>query len=106
MSPFLLAILTSGLITWVKEYESAVEQISFVDNHGWVATACNMNQVVMNHERCVGQDMEWATGQGLQFLTTEMEVALLIRRRGHKTHHCPKLTAKLGVRDEFIQFDK
>jgi len=100
VSPILCAIYTSGLITWVKEYESA-KGLSFVDDLGWVATGTNVNQVVTKLEECTSKRIEWASRRGLQFDTAQTEAALFTRRRGHKKHLQLKLTAKIRVGDGF-----
>jgi hypothetical protein len=105
VSPILFAIYTSGLIKWVEEYVSA-KGLSFVDDLGWVATGSNVNQVVTILERCAAKSIEWATRRGLQFDTAIPEAAQFTRRRGHKKHLRPKLTAKIRVGDGFIRFNR
>jgi len=105
VSPILFAIYTSGLIKWVEDYVSA-EGLSFVDDLGWVATGSDVNQVVTILERCAAKSIEWASRRGLQFDTAKMEAALFSRRRGHKKHLQPKLTAKIMVGDGFIRFNR
>jgi len=43
VSPIVFAIYTSGLIKSVEEYVSAVEELSFVEDIGWVATGNDVN---------------------------------------------------------------
>jgi len=102
ISPILLAIYTSGLINWVEEYISA-KGLSVVHDLGWVATGSNVNQVVTKLEQCAAKSIEWASRWGLQFDTVETEAALFSRRRGHRKHLLPKLSAKITVGDGFIR---
>ena len=46
--------------------------------------------------------MQWASRRDLQFDTAKTEAALFTRRRGHKMHLRPKLTAKIKVGDSFV----
>ena len=80
--------------------------MSFVDDLGWVGTGSDVNQVVTILERCAAKSIEWASRQGLQFDTAKTEAALFTRRRGHKKHLRPKLTAKIRVGDGFIRFNR
>jgi hypothetical protein len=98
-------INTSGLIKWVEEYASAKE-LSVVDDLGWVATGSDVNLVITILERCAAKSIEWASRRGLQFDTATTEGALFTRRRGHKKHLRPKLSAKNRVGDGFIRFNR
>jgi len=80
VSPFLFAIYTSGLIKWVEEYVSAAKGLSFVDDHGWVATGRDVNQGITTLERWAAKSIEWASRRGLQFDTAKSEAALFTRR--------------------------
>jgi len=106
VSPILFAIYNSGLIKWVEQYVSEAKGLSFVDVLGWVATGSDVNQVVMILERCAVKSIEWAGRRGLQFDTAKMAAALFTRRRGHKKHLRPKLTAKIKLCDGFIWFNR
>jgi hypothetical protein len=77
-----------------------------VDDLGWVATGSDVNQVVMILERCAAKSIEWAGRRGLQFDTAKMEAAQFTRRRGHKKHLRPILTAEIRVGTCFIQFNR
>jgi len=101
VSPILFAIHTAGLIKWVEERVQA-EGLSYVDDLGWVATGKEVNQVVEKLEACAAESIEWASRRYLQFDTAKTEVALFTRRRGHKKHLQPKLTAKIKVGDGFV----
>jgi len=102
VSPILFTIYTSALIKWVKEYVSEAEGLSIVDNVGWVATGSNVNHVVSILQRCAAKSIKCASRQGLQFNTAKTEAALFTRRRGHRKHCRPKLTAKIRVGNGFI----
>jgi len=104
-SPILFAIYTSGLIKSVEEYVSEAEGLSFVDDLGWVATGNDVNHVVSILERCAAKTIEWAGRRGLQFDTAKTEAALFTRRRGHRKHLRPKLTAKIRVGNGSIRFN-
>jgi len=106
VSPILFAIYTSGLIKWVEENVSEAEGLYLVDDLGWVATGNDVNQVVTILQRCAAVSMEWAIGRGLQFDTARTEAALFTRRRGHKRHLRPELTAKIKVGEVFIWFNR
>ena len=58
LSPTLFAIYTSRLIKWEEEYVSDAEGLSFVDDHGWVATGNDVNHVVSILERCAPKSIE------------------------------------------------
>jgi len=105
VSPILFAIYTSGLIKWVEEYVSEAEGLFFVDDLGWVVSGSYVNHVVLILERCAAKSIEWASRRGLQFDTAKTEVALFTRRRGHRKHLRPKLTAKRRVRNESVRFN-
>jgi hypothetical protein len=105
VSPILFAIHTAGLIKWVEERVQA-EGLSFVDDLGWIATGKDVNQVVRKLEACAAESIEWASRRDLQFDTAKTEAALFTRRRGHKKHLRPKLTAKIKVGDGFVRFNK
>jgi len=105
VSPILFAIHTAGLIKWVEERVKA-EGLSFVDDLGWVATGKGVNQVVERLEAREAESIEWAKRRDLQFDTAKTEAALFTRRRGHKKHLQPKLTAKLKVGNGFVRFNK
>jgi hypothetical protein len=101
-SPILFAIYTSGLSKWVEEYISGAEGLSFVDDLGSVPTGGDVNKVVMILEICAAKSMEWAGRRGLHFDPAKTEAALFTRRRWHKKHLRPKLTATIKVSDGFI----
>jgi hypothetical protein len=82
------------------------EGLSFVDDLGWVATGKDVNQVVEKLEACAAESIEWASRRDLQFDTAKTEAALFTRRRGHKKHLRPTLTAKIKVGDAFVRFNK
>jgi hypothetical protein len=105
VSLILFAIYTSGLIKLVEEYVPS-EGLSFVHYLGWVATGSDVDQVVTILEKCAANSIEWASRRGLQFDTVKTDAALFTRRRGHKTHLRPKLTAKIKVGNGFILFNK
>jgi hypothetical protein len=105
VSPILFAIYTSGLIKSVKEYVSEAEGLSFVDDLGWVATGCDVNHVVSILERCAAKSIEWVSRRGLQFDTVKTEAALFTRRRGHRKHLPPTLTAKIRLGRGSIRFN-
>jgi len=60
-----------------------------------VATGNDVNHVVSILERCAAKSIEWASRRGLQFDTAKTKAALFMRRRGHRKHLRPKLTAKI-----------
>jgi len=62
--------------------------------------------VVEQLEACAVESIEWASGRDLQFDTAKTEAALFTRRRGHKKHLWPKLTAKIKVGNGFVLFNK
>jgi hypothetical protein len=97
VSPILFAIYTSGLIKCVEEYVTEAEGLSCVDDLGWVATGSDVNHVIPILERCAAKSIEWASRRGLQFDTAKTEAALFTRRRGHRKHLRPQLTAKIRV---------
>jgi hypothetical protein len=105
VSLILLAIHTSVLIKWVEETVQA-EGLSFVDDHRWIATGKDVNQVVRKLEACAAESIEWASRQDLQFDSAKKKAALFTRRIGHKNHLRPKLTAKIKVGDGFVRFNK
>jgi len=105
VSPILFAIHTAGLIKWVEQRVPA-EGLSVVDNLGWVATGKDVNQVVEKLEACAAESIEWVSRRDLQFDTAKTEAALFTRKRGHKKHLRPKLTAKIKVGDGFVRFNK
>jgi hypothetical protein len=70
-----------------------------------VATGSDVNHVVSILERCAVKRIEWASRRGLQFDTAKTEVALFTRRRGHRKHLRPKLTAKIRVGNESVRFN-
>ena len=61
VSPVLFAIYTSGLIKWVEQYVSEAEELSLVDDLGWVATGSDVNHVVSILESCGAKSIEWAS---------------------------------------------
>jgi len=71
-----------------------------------VATGSDVNQVVTILERCAAMSIQWASRRGLQFDTAKTEAALFTRRRGHKKHLLPNMTAKIRVGDGFIRFNR
>jgi hypothetical protein len=73
---------------------------------GWAATGSHVDPVVTILERCAAKSILLASRQGLQFDSITTEAAQFSRRRGHKNHLRPKLTAKIMVRDGFIQFNR
>jgi len=81
------------------------EGLSFVDDLRWVAIGKDMKQVVERLEARTGESIEWANGRDLQFDTAMMEAALFTRRRGHKKHLQPKLTAKIKVGNSIVRFN-
>jgi len=93
------------MIKQVKEYVSA-EELSFIDDLGWVATGSDVNQVVTTLERCAAKSIDWANRQGLQMNTAKTEAVLFTCRQGHKNDLWPKLTAKIKVGNKFIPFNK
>jgi len=105
VSPIPFAIYTSGLIKWVQEYVSEAEGLSFVDDLGWVATRSDVNHDFSTLERCAAQSIEWARRRGLQCDTAKKEAAIFTRRRGHRKHLRPKLTAKTRVGSGSIPFN-
>ena len=105
VSPILFAIYTSGMIKWVQEYASA-EGLCFMDDLGCVPTGSHVNQVVTILERWAGKSIAWASRRGLHFDIAKMDAPLFTRKRGHKKHLWPKLTAKITVGNGFIQFNK
>jgi hypothetical protein len=105
VSPILFAIYTSGLIEWVEEYVSEAEELSFVDDLGWVATGSDVNHIVSILERCAARSIEWGSRRGLQFDRAKTEAAQFTPRRGHRKHLRAKLTAKIRVRSGVIPFN-
>jgi len=69
VSPILFAIHTSELIKCVEDYVTGAEELSFVDDLGWVATGRDVNRIVMILEICAAQRIKWESRQGLQFDT-------------------------------------
>jgi hypothetical protein len=105
VSPILFAIYTAGMIKWVEEYGSA-EGMSFGNDHGWVATGSDVNQVITILEYYPAKIIPWASRRALQFDSAKMEAALCTGRRGHKKHLRPKLTANITVGYGFIRFNR
>lgn len=70
-----------------------------------MASGSNINQAIEKLENDTAQCIEWASRQGLQFDTTNIEAALLTHRLGHKNHLQPTQTARIRVRDGSIQFN-
>jgi hypothetical protein len=105
VSPIHFAIYTSGLTKWVEHYVSEAEGLSFVDDLGRVATGSDVNHVVSVLERCAARSIEWASRQGLPFDPAKTEAALFTRRRAHRKHLRPKLTAKIRVASSVIRFN-
>jgi len=70
-----------------------------------VATWSDVNHVVSIVLRCAAKSIEWASRRGLQFDTAKTEAALFTRRRGHRKHLQPKLTAKIRVGNESVRFN-
>ncbi|KAF8533028.1 hypothetical protein BDD12DRAFT_900657 [Trichophaea hybrida] len=64
------------------------------------------NQVVKKFEACAAESIEWASRRELQFDTAKTEAALFTRRRGHKKHLRPKLTAKIKVGNSVVRFNQ
>jgi len=58
----------------------------------------------MTLERFAAKSIEWASRRGLPFDTAKMEAAPVTRRRGHKNHFWPMLTAKIMVGNGCIRF--
>jgi hypothetical protein len=71
-----------------------------------VATAKDVNQVVERLEVCAAESIELASRRDLQFDTAKTQAALFTRRRGHKKHLRPKLTAKIKVGNGFVRLNK
>jgi hypothetical protein len=90
----------------VEERVSGIEGLSFVDDVGWVATGSDVSQVVRKLESCARESIDWAERRELEFDTAKTEAALVTRRRGHKKHLRPKLTAKIRVGNGFVRFNK
>jgi hypothetical protein len=65
-----------------------------------------VNQVVRKLEACAAESIKGASRCARQFYTAKTEAALFTRRRGHKKHLRPKLTAKINVGDGFVRFNK
>jgi len=105
VSPILFAIYTSGLIKWVEEYVSEAEGLSFVDDISWVEAGSDVYYVISILERCAAKSIAWAGSRGLLVDTAKTEAALFTRRRGHRKHLRPKLTAKIRVGNESIRFN-
>jgi len=106
MSPILSAIYTSGLIKWVEEKVSGIEGISFVDNVEWMATRSDVIEVVRTLESGTRESLNWAERRELEFHSAKTEAAHFTRRRGHKKHLHPKLTAQIRVGNGFLRFIK
>jgi len=105
VSLILSAIYTSELIKWVEEYVSEAKGLSFVEDLGCVVSGSDVNQVVSILEICTTKSIEWASRRGLQSDTAKTEAALFTRRRDHRKHLRPKLTAKIRVSSRFIGFN-
>jgi len=82
------------------------EGLSFIDDLGWVATWKDVKQVVERLESCAAESIEWASRHGLQFYTAKTEAELFTHRKGPMKHLRPKLTAKIKVGNNFVQFNK
>jgi len=104
VSPIFFAIHTAGLIKWVEQRVEA-EGLSFVDDLRSVATGKDLNQVVQKLEGCAAESIELASRRDLHFDTAKTEAALFTRRKGHKKHLRPKLTAKIKVGNGFVRFN-
>jgi len=65
-----------------------------------------VNQGVERLEACAAESIGWASKRDLQFDTAMMEAPLFTRRRGHKKHLQPKLTAKMEIGNSFVRFNK
>jgi hypothetical protein len=70
-----------------------------------VATGSDVSQVVRKLESCARESIDWVERQELEFDTAKTEAALFTRRRGHKKHLRPKLTAKIRVGNDFVKFN-
>jgi len=105
VSPILFAIYTSRLIKSVEEYVSEAEGLSVEVDRGWVATRSDVNHVVSILGTCAAKSIEWARRRGLQFDTAKTEALRFTRRRGHRKHLRPKLTAKIRVANGSIRFN-
>ena len=77
-----------------------------MDQVGWVVTRSDVSQVVKRLESCARESINWADRQELELDTAITGAALFTRRRGHKKHLRPKLTAKIQVGDGFVRFNK
>jgi hypothetical protein len=71
-----------------------------------VATGKDVIQVVERLEVCAAECIVWASRRDLQFDTAKTEAALFTRRRSHKKHLRPKLTAKIKVGNGFVRLNK
>jgi len=91
----LFAIYTAGLLTWVEEYVSEAERLSFVNNLGWVATGRDVYHVLSRHLRCTAKSIEWGSWRGPQLATANTEAADFTRGRGHRKHLRPEPTSKI-----------
>jgi hypothetical protein len=105
VSPILFAIYTSGLIKWVEMRISGIEGLSFVDDVGWMATGCDVSQVVRILESCARESIYCAERRELIFDTAKTEAALFTCRRCHKKHLHRKLTTKIRLRNGFVKFN-
>ena len=70
-----------------------------------MATGSDINHVISILARCAAKSIEWANRRGVQFDTAKTEAALFTRRRGHRKHLRPKLTAKIRVGSGIIRFN-
>ena len=104
-SLILFAIYTSGLIKWVEEDVSEAQGLSFVDDLGWVATGNDVHHAFSILKRCAAKSNESAIRPRLQFDTAKTEAALFTRKRGHRKHLRPKLTAMIRVGNGSIRFN-
>jgi len=105
VSQILFTIYTTGLLKWVDKRVQP-EGLSFVDDLGWIATGKDVNQVVRKPKAFVVESFKWESRRDLLFDTAKMEPALFTHRTGHKNHHRSKLTAKIGVGDGCVWFNK
>lgn len=104
VSLILFAIFVVQLIRWVQERVSRDEGLAFLDSVRQVATQSDENENVRMLQASATVSIDWIDRRERECDTERTEAALFTRRRGHKKHLHPKLTAKIRVRNYIIKY--
>lgn len=97
VSQILFTLHTATAMVWVEESVQGLEGLSCGDDHCWVATLNDMNQMVWKLGACGVQSIKWASRRDVQYHTAKIEAAPCTLRRCHQKNLRPKLTAKIIV---------